>query len=256
MNILVPIKFVPDPVEDLEIDAGTGLLDRTFLRLMPSELDDHALEEALLLTERHGGGVTVVTLDWGDVDETLFTAIAKGAKRAIKIRGDGFEQGLGNQRIAAILEPVIKDIAFDLILVGTQALDDLDGFAGALLAERLGLPYVGYVTKVEVDGNKVVASKEYPGGLAGEIEVTGPAVLGIQAAEKAPRYVVTSKIMEAMKSAKIEEIDASEAPSELDVLVEEMSAPQSAAHAEMIEGGVPQVADRLVALLRERGVVA
>jgi electron transfer flavoprotein beta subunit len=256
MNILVPIKFVPDPVEDLEIDAGTGLLDRTFMRLMPSELDDHALEEALLLVERHGGAVTVVTLDTGDVDETLFTALAKGAKRAIKIHGDGFDQGLGNQRIAAILEPVVRTVPFDLVLVGTQALDDLDGFAGALLAERLGLPYVGYVTKVEVDGSKVIASKEYPGGLAGEIEVTGPAVLGIQAAEKAPRYVVTSKIMEAMKSAKIEEIAAGEATAELDVPVTAMAAPRSAAHAEMIEGAAGQVADRLVALLRERGVVA
>ena len=71
MDIVVLIKFVPDLVEDLEIDAGTGLLDRTFLRLMPSELDDHALEEALLLTERHGGAVTVVTLDTGDVDEAI-----------------------------------------------------------------------------------------------------------------------------------------------------------------------------------------
>jgi electron transfer flavoprotein beta subunit len=103
MNIVVPIKFVPDPVEDLEIDAGTGLLDRAFLRLMPSELDDHALEEALLLTEKHGGAVTVVTLDWGDVDEALFSAIAKGAKRAVKVRGEGFEKGVGCRRIAAIL---------------------------------------------------------------------------------------------------------------------------------------------------------
>ena len=46
MDIIVLIKFVPDLVEDLEIDASTGLLDRSFLRLMPNELDDHALEEA------------------------------------------------------------------------------------------------------------------------------------------------------------------------------------------------------------------
>jgi electron transfer flavoprotein beta subunit len=256
MNIVVPIKFVPDPVEDLEIDPGTGLLDRTFLRLMPNELDDHALEEALLLTERHGGGVTVVTLDWGDVDEVLFTAIAKGAKRAIKIRGEGFEFGLGNQRIAAILEHALKGIPFDWILTGTQALDDLDGFVGALLAERMHLPYVGYLTKITVEDGKLVASKEYPGGLCGQIEVAGPAVLGIQAAEKPPRYVVTSKIMDAMRSARIVEVQAADAPAELEVPVGAMSVPESGAHAEMIEGAVPQVADRLVSLLRERGVIS
>jgi electron transfer flavoprotein beta subunit len=255
MNIVVPIKFVPDPVEDLEIDSSTGLLDRSFLRLMPNELDDHALEEALLLTERHGGGVTVVTLDWGDVDEALFTAIAKGATRAIKICGADLAQGLGNQRVAAILEGALKDIPFDLIITGTQALDDLDGFVGALLAERLGLPYVGYVTKVAVDNGKIVASKEYPGGLYGEIEVVPPAVLGIQAAEKPPRYVVTSKSMEAMRSAKIEEVEAADVTAEQEVLVGAMSAPEPGTRAEMIEGSVQQVADRLAVLLHERGVI-
>ena len=256
MNIIVPIKFVPDPVEDLEIDPATGLLDRTFLRLMPNELDDHALEEALLLTERHGGSVTAITLGWPDVDEALFTALAKGAKRAIKIRGEGFEQGLGNQRIAAILEQALKDVPFDLILTGTQALDDLDGFVGALLAERMHLPYVGYVTKIVAENGSIMASKEYPGGLCGQIEVTGRAVLGIQAAEKPPRYVVTSKIMEAMRSAKIEDVQASDTAGESELAGVSMSVPQSASHAEMIEGPVPRVADRLVGLLRERGVIA
>jgi electron transfer flavoprotein beta subunit len=209
----------------------------------------------MLLTERYGGSVTVVTLDWGDVDEALFTAIAKGAKRAIKICGANLSQGLGNQRIAAILEGALKDIPFDLIITGTQALDDLDGFVGALLAERLGLPYVGYVTKVAVDNGKVVASKEYPGGLYGEIEVAPPAVLGIQAAEKPPRYVVTSKIMEAMRSARIEELDAADVAQEREVPVGAMSVPESGTHAEMIEGSVQQVAERLSVLLHERGVI-
>jgi electron transfer flavoprotein beta subunit len=256
MDIIVPIKFVPDPVEDLEIDASTGLLDRTFLRLTPNELDDHALEEALLLTERHGGAVTVVTLDGGDVDEALFTAIAKGAKRAVKIRGEGFERGLGNQRMAAILEQALKDTVFDLILTGTQAVDDLDGFVGALLADRLGLPYVGYVTKIAVENGTIVASKEYPGGLSGEMEVAGRAVLGIQAAEKPPRYIVTSRIMDAMRSGRIEEIEAADVAGEPEILVGAMSAPESATHAEMIQGGVQQVAEKLVALLRDRGVVS
>ncbi len=256
MDLVVLIKFVPDLVEDLEIDAGTGLLDRSFLRLMPNELDDHALEEALLLKERHGGTVTVLTLDAGDVDETLFTAVAKGADRVIKLTGEGFDQGPGNRRIAAAFRQAVGGIPFDLILTGTQAVDDLDGFVGALLAEQLGLPYVGYVTKVVADGGCYVAQKEYPGGLNAEIEVTGPAVLGIQAAEKPPRYVVTSKVMEAMKTAKIEELAVDAVSVDTELKVSAMALPETGRHAEMIEGDAQQVAERVVQLLRERGVVA
>jgi len=256
MDIVVLIKFVPDLVEDLEIDSTTGLLDRTFLRLMPNELDDHALEEALLLKERHGGTVTVLTLDTGDVDETLYTAVAKGASRVVKITGDGFDQGVGNQRQAALFEQALRDLPCDLLLTGTQAVDDLDGFVGALLAERMGLPYVGYVTKVVVENGKFVARKEYPGGLNADIEVAGRAVLGIQAAEKPPRYIVTSKVMEAMKSAKIDEIAAGDVATEGEVAVSAMAVPESGARAEMIAGSVAEVAGKLAQLLRERGIVA
>jgi len=256
MDIVVLIKFVPDLVEDLEIDAATGLLDRSFLRLMPNELDEHALEQAIILKERHGGRVTVLALDTGDVDEALYTAVAKGADRVIKITGDGFDRGLGNRRIAAILRRAVGDVRFDLILTGTQAVDDLDGFVGALLAADLGLPYVGYVTQVVAADGRVVARKEYPGGLNAEIEVNGPAVLGIQAAERAPRYVVTSKVMEAMKSAKIEELAVDEVSVENELAVSSMALPESGTHAEMIEGNVQQVAQKLAVLLKERGVLA
>jgi len=256
MDIVVLIKFVPDLVEDLEIDTATGLLDRNFLRLMPNELDEHALEQAIILKERHGGRVTVLALDTGDVDEALYTAVAKGADRVIKILGDGFDRGLGNRRIAAILRRAVGDVRFDLILTGTQAVDDLDGFVGALLAADLGLPYVGYVTQVVAADGRVVARKEYPGGLNAEIEVNGPAVLGIQAAERAPRYVVTSKVMEAMKSAKIEELTVDEVSVENELAVSSMALPESGTHAEMIEGNVQQVAQKLAVLLKERGVLA
>ena len=256
MNIVVLTKFVPDLVEELEIDDGSGLLDRSFLRLMPNELDDHALEQALLLKERHGGTVTVLTLDTGDVDETLFTAIAKGADRVIKITGDDFEEGVSNRRQAAIFQKALADLDYDLILTGTQAVDDLDGFIGALVADELELPYVGYVTKVVVDGDTVIAQKEYPGGLNAEIKTTTPAVLGVQAAEQPPRYIVTSKVMDAMKSATIDEQDDPGVTVEGELTVAAMAIPESGAHAEMLDGDVADVAQSLVSLMRDRGVIS
>jgi len=255
VNTIVLVKLVPDLVEDLEIDPQSGLLDRTFLRLVPSELDEHALEEALLLKERHGGSVTVLTLDVADVDEALYTAVAKGVDRVIKIVGQDFNQGVSNQTLAALFQQVIGGLPFDLILTGTQAVDDLDGFVGALLARQAGLPYVGYVTKVDANGGKLLVRKEYPGGLNAEIEVRPPAVLGIQAAEKPPRYVVTTKVMAAMKSATIDQAEA-EQTADPPPTIARMSLPESGRHAQMIEGNAREVAEKLAKLLRDHGVVA
>jgi electron transfer flavoprotein beta subunit len=255
MDILVPIKLVPDLVEELEIAANGVALDRRFMRLIPSEQDDHALEEALLLKERHGGSVTVITLDTGDTDETLYTAIAKGADRAIKVTGESFDEGVTNHAASSVLQAAAKDLTFDLILTGAQATDDLDGSTGPLLAARLGLPFVGYVLAVSQEDGGIVVRKEYPGGLVAEMAVDLPAVLGISAAEKPPRYVVTSKVMEAMKSATIEEVAAGDADAKGAAELARMYLPESGERAEMIEGGVDQVADALVALFGKRGLL-
>lgn len=255
MNIVVPIKFAPDLVEELEIDSSGAALDRTFLRLIINEFDDHAIEQALLLKERGGGRVTVLSLDVEGAEDVLYTAAAKGADRLIKLIGD-FEKGLNNHALARILANAVKELQPDLVLTGVQAHDDLDGPVGPLLADCLGMPYVGYVAGVTAGEGKCTARKEYPGGLIAEMEVRLPAVLGIQAAEKPPRYIVTSLIMQAMKTAKIEENESGEADSNGAVAVARMSQPEAAAHAEMFEGDADQVAEALIALFKERGLLA
>lgn len=255
MDIVVPIKFVPDLVEDLEIDASGAALDRTFLRLMINEFDDHAIEQAILLKERGGGRVIVVAPDVEGAEDVLFTAAAKGADRVIKLTWD-FDKEVNNHALARALAPVVRGIHPDLVLTGVQAHDDLDGPVGPLLAEQLGMPYTGYVAGVTVGDGKCTARKEYPGGLIAEMEVTLPAVLGIQAAEKPPRYIVTSLITQAMKTVEIEEIAVGEADSSGAAGVTRMSRLEAAAQAEMIEGEPGQVADALVALLKERGLLA
>ena len=126
MDIVVPIKMVPDLVEELEIDAEGRDLDRSFLKLRLSEWDEQAVEEALLLKDKHGARVTVIALDLGDVDETLFTCLAKGADRAIKLTGGETAQG-SSRATADVLAKALKGIPHDLILTGVQAVDDRDG---------------------------------------------------------------------------------------------------------------------------------
>ena len=139
MNIIVLAKLVPDLVEELEIDDSGTALDMTWLRLIINELDDHAIEQAILLKERTSADVTIVAPDIEGVDDILFTAAAKGADRLIKITGD-YESGVNNHALARELSNVIKDLEPDLILAGVEANEDLDGSIGPLIAGYLDLP--------------------------------------------------------------------------------------------------------------------
>jgi electron transfer flavoprotein beta subunit len=254
MNIVVPVKLVPDLVEELSIDSSGKALDTSWLRLIVNEFDDHAIEQAVLLKESGGGQVTIVAMDLEGVDDLLFTAAAKGADRLIKL-GEMVHIGTNNHAMARVLAGVVKDLHPDLILTGVQAHDDLDGSVGPLLAGQLGMPYLGYVAGVSPGEGKVVARKEYPGGLVAEMEVRLPAVLGIQASEKPPRYVAVSKVRQAMQATTIEVQPLPELDSSGAVAVERIFQPESAGRATMIEGEVEEVAARFVEILKEAGVL-
>lgn len=253
MKIAVPVKFVPDLVEELSIDPGGAALDTSWLRLIINEFDDHAVEQAILLKERGGGQVTVMMTETDGADDFLFTAAAKGADQLLKLTGDF--SNINNHALAHVYADLLKGLQPDLILTGVQAHNDLDGAVGPLLAEYLGLPYVGYVAGITVTGDKVLARKEYSGGLVAEIEVKLPAVLGIQAAEQPPRYVAYSKIRQVMGTAKIGEHPVASLDLGGGTVVSRMYQPEVAERAMMIEGGADEVADRLVAIFKELGTL-
>jgi electron transfer flavoprotein beta subunit len=254
MNIVVPVRLVPDLVEELEIDESGTALDTTWLRLIINEFDDHAIEQAILLKEKFGGNVTVVAPDMEGMDDVLFTAAAKGADRLIKLSGD-FEEGINNHALARAFAASIKDLQPDLVLTGVQGNNDLDGSVGPLLAEWLGMSYVGYIGGVSMGENKLIVQKEYPGGLIAEIEITTPAVLGIQAAEEPPRYIAVSKVRQMMQTATIEEQEVPELDSSGGLQVSRMYLPEAAERAEMIEGDEEEIAAKLVEIFKEIGVI-
>ena len=254
MNIVVAVKLVPDLVEELAIDENGTALDPTWLRLILNEPDDHAVEQAVLLKESGGGQVTVVALDAEGIDDVLYTAAAKGVDRLIKL-STTHGAGIGNYALARIFANAVKTLRPELILCGVQGHDDLDGAVGSQLAEHLGMPYVGYVAGVTVSGDRATVRKEYPGGLIAETVVMLPAVLGIQAAAKPPRYVPIARVRQTMRSAKIEEQPASEPESVGGPVVSRMSKAEATERAEMIEGDVDEVATRLTEILGQLGVL-
>jgi electron transfer flavoprotein beta subunit len=246
--------MVPDLVEELEIaDSGTAL-DRTWLRLIINEFDDHSIEQAILLKEKSGGEVTVIAPDVEGMDDVLFTAGAKGADHLIKMIGE-FEDGINNHALARAYTSVINNLNPDLILTGVQANDDLDGSIGPFLAEFLGIEYVGYVSGVSLADSKVIVQKEYPGGLLAEMEVSLPAVLGIQASEEPPRYVAVSKVRQVMKTANIEEVEIPELDSSGGLDVNSMYLPEAAERAEMIDGDEEEIAAKLVDIFKDIGIL-
>lgn len=254
MNIVVLAKLVPDLVEELEInDEGIGL-DMTWLRLIINELDDHAIEQAILLKEKSPAHVTILAPDIEGVDDILFSAAAKGADRLIKILGD-FEEGVTNHALACIYANILPDLNPDLILTGVQAHEDLDGSVGPLLAAYMDMPYIGYIAGVSIENGSVLATKEYPGGLNAEMSATLPVVLGIQVAENPPRYVAVSKVRQAMNSAQIDEIEAVEMESSSGTPVDRMYIPEAGEGAIILEGDLDDVADNLIEIFKELGVL-
>jgi len=252
MNIVVPVKLVPDLVEELTIDDSGTALDTEWLRMTINEFDDHAIEQAILLKEQHGGQVTVIAPDVEEVENVLFAAAAKGADRLIKMTGN-FAEEANNHALARALASTVADLRPDLVLTGVQTHNDLDGPVGPLLAAYLELPYLGYVAGVTLSNNQAIARKEYPGGLIAEMEVTLPAVLGIQASAQPPRYVAFSKIRQAMKTVDLEEIAADDLDSSGGPTVGRMFQPEVGERATMLEGDEEEVAARLLDILREAG---
>jgi electron transfer flavoprotein beta subunit len=119
----------------------------------------------------------------------------------------------------------------------------------------LGWPYAGVVTQVTLADKTATVIKEFAGGVRGEYDVPTPAVLGIQAAEKPPRYVPVAKVRAAMKSQTIETVDATAVEAAAGVAVQRMAKPQVTGHAEMLEGSADEVAGKICELLAKRGLL-
>ncbi len=159
MDMIVLMKQVPDVVEELVIDDGGKALDPDEVMYIPNELDEHALEQALLLKERHGGKITVISVGGDEARDALASAVAKGADKAIYVEVD-MEGQCDNHKLASHLDGTIKERSFDLLLTGVQAVDDIDGSLGGLLATHLDLPEIGGLAKVRADPGRRVNSAE------------------------------------------------------------------------------------------------
>ena len=251
MKIAVLLRAVPDPVEELELDGED--LDRDFLGYVLNEFDDHALEEALLIKDEVGATVTVFALGTADeVEQMLHTAIAKGADSGQKL-GVDLEPIDAHGQADAFAHAVGGD-GYDLIVTGVQASDEIDGQVAMLLAAQLGVPHVSVVVGTAPGDGVIRVTKEYWAGITADYDVRLPAVLGIQTAREAPRYVAVARIRQAQESGALEDVDLDQPDNQSGITVTEMRLPEAGEGAEMIEGDETAAAERVLEILQSAGV--
>jgi electron transfer flavoprotein beta subunit len=158
--------------------------------------DEIAVEEALRLKEA-GKATEVVAVSAGSAasQETLRTALAMGADRAILVETDAELQPLA---VAKLLKAIVDKEAPGLVIAGKQAIDDDAAQVRAMLAALLGWPQVTFASKVTADGGKLTVVREIDGGLE-TVEVATPAVLTADLRLNTPRYATLPNIMKAKK---------------------------------------------------------
>ena len=200
MNIVVCMKQVPDTETKIKINPeGTGIVTEGIKYVM-NPFDEYAVEEALKIKEKFGGTVTIVCLGPSRATEAIRTALAMGADDAIHLNDPAFE-GADSLTTSKILAEAIKDLKYDLILAGKQAVDFDSAQVFACLAEILDLPYASVVIGLEVsaDQKSATVKRETEGGIAEVIEISLPAVIAAQKGLNEPRYASLPGIMKAKK---------------------------------------------------------
>lgn len=257
LRILVLMRMVRDVVEEIVVAPDGRSLDSDFARLISNESAEQALEEALILKERHGGVVTVLGMDRPGARDALTAAVAKGADRALILTGVRPQPTTREaaRQMADSLSGIEGLLPQDLILVGCQSIKDLDGHLVPLMAHHLGLPFVGLVTAVEaVEGGAATVLKEFSGGVRARFDLDMPALLGIQAAERPLRYVPVAKLRAASQSTVIDEFDVVGHDPDL-LPIKTLAVPAGTDHAEMLVDEPAEAAEQIVEILTTRGLV-
>ncbi|WDF74943.1 electron transfer flavoprotein subunit beta/FixA family protein [Novosphingobium sp. KACC 22771] len=200
MKIFVPIKRVLDYNVKPRVKADGSGVDLSNVKMSMNPFDEIAVEEAVRLKERGvATEVVVVSVGPAKAQETLRSALAMGADRAILVSTEETVEPLA---VAKILAAIMAEEAPQLVVLGKQAIDDDSNQVGQMLAALTGRPQGTFASKVEVEGDAVLVTREVDGGLE-TVKLTLPAIVTTDLRLNEPRYASLPNIMKA-KSKKLE----------------------------------------------------
>ena len=196
MKVLVPVKRVVDYNVKIRVKSDGSGVELANVKMSMNPFDEIAVEEALRLKEAGKvEEIVVVSIGPAQAQETLRTALAMGADRAILVKVDHAVEPLG---VAKVLKGIVDAEQPDLVILGKQAIDDDANQTGQMLAALLGWAQGTFASKVEIDGGKARVTREVDGGLQ-TIELTLPAIVTTDLRLNEPRYASLPNIMKAKK---------------------------------------------------------
>lgn len=249
LNIAVCMKTVPQTVGRLRVSEDRDKVVCESSLVAVNESDSYALEEAMALKQQYGGEVIAVTAGTLKSQEALYSGLARGADRAVRVD----VEPAGPSAAAGALALAINRIGPDLVLTGVESWDTLAAQTGVCLAMKLGIPYAYGVTQVELlDPGQVRVVKEMGGGTYQELEVSLPALLCIQSGIRPVDYIPVVKVMQARRRP-VESM----APSDMGASQEgpgqarwfeivDVFSPQRARRVQFLQGKAPDLSQQLM----------
>jgi electron transfer flavoprotein beta subunit len=194
MKILVPVKRVIDYNVKPRVKADGSGVDLANVKMSMNPFDEIAVEEAIRLKEK-GVATEIIAVSIGEqkCQETLRTALAMGADRAILIVSETEVEPLG---VAKLLAKVVEEEGPSLVILGKQAIDDDSNQTGQMLAALTGRPQGTFASAVTVDGDTVTVIREVDGGLE-TVTLKTPAIITTDLRLNEPRYASLPNIMKA-----------------------------------------------------------
>ena len=252
MKVLVPVKRVIDYNVKVRVKADGSGVDLANVKMSMNPFDEIAVEEAIRLKEAgKAEEVIVVSIGVKQAQETLRTALAMGADRAILVvAADDVHTDIEPLAVAKILAKIVVDEAPQLVLAGKQSIDNDMNATGQMLSALLGWSQATFANTLDVDGDSATVAREVDGGLQ-TVKVKLPAIVTADLRLNEPRYASLPNIMKAKKKPLDEKTAADygvDVSPRLEII--KTSEPE-----ERQAGEIVADVDTLVAKLKEKGVV-
>ena len=196
MKIVVCIKQVPDTKGGVKFNPD-GTLDRAAMLTIMNPDDKAGLEAALRLKDQYGAEVTVITMGLPKAEEVLREAMAMGADNGILVT-DRVLGGADTWATSQTLAGAIRNLEYDIIITGRQAIDGDTAQVGPQISEHLGIPVISYAQDIKVDGNSVIVERQYEDRYH-EVKAQMPCLITALAELNEPRYMTPGGIFDAYK---------------------------------------------------------
>src|SRR5499427_973054 len=196
MKVLVPVKRVVDKDIKIRVKADSSGVELANVKMSMNPFDEIAVEEAIRLKEAgKASEIVAVSIGPQQASETIRTALAMGADRGILVKVDTLVEPLA---VAKILKGVVEAEKPGLVILGKQAIDDDCNQTGQMLAALLNWPQGTFASKLVIDGESIIVTREIDGGLQ-TVRLKSPAIVTTDLRLNEPRYASLPNIMKAKK---------------------------------------------------------